>query len=90
MGPNFRSVSFFVWSGGEKQINILYRHTDIQAKIRISLISCSPPGDFENGGRGWGYIAPASFFPKARFLGVKTLSRVFLNKGASYNFTDFS
>ena len=41
---NYRSVSFFVWSGGLVQIN---KPTD-QLKIGISSNSCSPHVDFDN------------------------------------------
>ena len=45
--PNFRSVSFFVWPGGVKQINEqIYTH--IQVSLGISSTGCSPHGDFDN------------------------------------------
>ena len=41
--PNFRSVSFFVWSGGVTQINT-YTYT---SEIRNISTGCSPHVDFD-------------------------------------------
>ena len=42
--PNFRSVSFFVWSGDVTQI---HTQTNMQVKLGISSTGCSPHVDFD-------------------------------------------
>ena len=47
--PNFRNVSFFVWSGLVTQTNkYMSEYTHIQVKLGISSNGCSPHVDFEN------------------------------------------